>query len=170
MKWGLRKEKKIIIVFLVYSKYRKLPGIVDVHVPMPGLSYKIIISIRKSWPGQVNETIHAVWGDFEFGQRFKIVVVVDEGVDVRNPDQIEWAIANHVQPERDILIAPRCPDLGLDISQPPSKHGWTAKWGIDATLPTEEYRAEGAEPPPLCDDPDIKAKVEAQWEKYGINI
>jgi len=155
---------------VAYSKLKKASGVIDVYVPPHGCGFKLIISLRKSWPGQVNQIIQSVWGDMEFGYFFKNVVVVDEGVDVRNPDDVEWAIATHVQPDRDILIDPRCPETGVDPSQPYSKRGWTAKWGIDATMPTEEYRAEGAEPPPLCDDPDIKAKVEAQWEKYGINI
>lgn len=98
------------------------------------------------------------------------MVVVDDNVDVRNRDQVEWAIATHVQPDRDIMIASDCPGVGLDPSQPYSKRGSTARWGIDATMPVEEYRAEGTEPPPLCNDPDIKARVEAQWGKYGIGI
>jgi len=155
---------------VAYSKLKKASGVIDVYVPPHGCGFKLIISLRKSWPGQVNQIIQSVWGDTELGHFFKNVVVVDEGIDVRSPDDVEWAIATHVQPDRDILIDPRCPECGLDPSQLYSKRGLIAKWGIDATMPTEEYRAEGAEPPPLCDDPDIKAKVEAHWEKYGINI
>ncbi|MBI4187499.1 MAG: UbiD family decarboxylase [Chloroflexi bacterium] len=155
---------------LAYSKLKKIPGVVDVHAPLPACCFKLIVSVRKSWPGYVNEIIQSVWGDVELAYFFKNVVVVDEDVDVRNPAHVEWAIATHVQPDRDIMIAPRCPELGLDPSQPISRRGWTAKWGVDATMPVEEYRAEGAEPPALCNDPHIKARVEAQWQKYGINL
>ena len=156
--------------YLAYEKYKKLSGVVDVYLPPESCGFKLILSVRKLWPGYVNEIIHAVWGDMELGSFFKIVVVVDEGIDVRNPAQVEWAIGNHVQPERDMLIAKRCPTTGLDVSQPYSKRLWSSKCGIDATLPTEEYEAEGTEPPRLCDDPEIKARVEAQWEKYGIDM
>jgi UbiD family decarboxylase len=153
-----------------YSKLKKITGVVDVHIPPPGVCFKLIISLRKSWRGQVNQIIQYVWGDPELAHVFKNVVVVDEHVDIHNPAHVEWAVATHVQPDRDIIIVPQCPELGLDPSQVYSKRGWTSKWGIDATIPTEAYEAEGTESPKLCDDPDIKARVEAQWEKYGINL
>ncbi|MBI4186855.1 MAG: UbiD family decarboxylase [Chloroflexi bacterium] len=161
--WGKSME------CLAYTKLRKIPGVMDVHLVHAACSFKLLVSIRKSWPGHVNQVIHAVWGDDELAHLLKNVVVVDENVDIRNNAQVEWAVAVHVQPDRDILIARNCPEIGLDPSQPYSKQGLTAKWGIDATMPVEAYRAEGTEPPLLCDDPDIKAKVEAQWQKYGLN-
>ncbi|MBI4187113.1 MAG: UbiD family decarboxylase [Chloroflexi bacterium] len=157
--------------YLIYERLRKLPGVIDVHMPREGCAFKLIIALRKSWPGHVNQIIQSVWGDLDLGLSFRYIVVVDEGVDIRNPAHVEWAVSNYVQPDRDILIAPRSPGGGggLDVSQPYSKRRWSAKWGVDATLPTEEYEAEGTKAPELCDDPDIKAKVEAQWGKYGIN-
>ncbi|MBI4185935.1 MAG: UbiD family decarboxylase [Chloroflexi bacterium] len=155
--------------YLAYSKLKKLPGVVDVHAPRHGCAFKLVISLRKLWPGHVNEIIHAVWGDPNL-HRFKYVVVVDENVDIRNPVHVEWAVSNYVQPDRDILIARRSPGGVLDVSQPYSRRGWSAHWGVDATMPSEEYQAEGTEAPELCDDPDIKAKVEARWQKYGINL
>lgn len=155
--------------YCLYPKLKKLPGVIDVHVPPEGCGFKLVISLRKLWNGHVNQIIHAVWGDIE-ALSIKQVVVVDEGIDVRDPAQVEWAVSNYVQADRDIQIATRCPEPGLVISQPPSKRYWTAKWGVDATLPTEEYKAEGAKPPTLCNDPHIKARVEAQWDKYGIKM
>ena len=62
-------------------------------------------------------------------QRPKLVVVVDPDIDVRNPDQVEWAIAFRSQPARDVIIigdlpggtlAPRSPaDVTLlDLDRP----------------------------------------------------
>jgi len=153
-----------------YSVLRKINGVVDVHSPAGSIALKLIVSIRKTLPGQVNGIIHSVWGNPRLVRRFKSIIVVDDNVDVRDPDQVEWALATHVQADRNIMIASRCPGVGLDPSQPHSKRGWTAKYSIDATMPVEEYRAEGKEPPLMCDDLDIKARVEARWEKYGINV
>lgn len=157
------------IEYPLYDRLKKTTGVVDIHMPYSGILLQLIISVKKYWKGQVFQLINAVLGD-EVGHDFKFVVVVDENVDIRNLDQVNWAIVNHVQPDRDMLIIPRSPGWELDVSQPYSKRGWSSHIGIDATLPTEEYEAEGTKPPPLCDDPHIKAKVEAQWDKYGIHF
>lgn len=151
----------------LWERIRKLPGVVDIHVPFAGTLYYLVVSIRKSFKGHVNQLISWIFGD-DF--HFKFVVVVDEDIDIRNPAHVTWAIVNHVQPDRDMVIIPQSPEVELDVSQPYSKRGWSAKLGMDATMPTELYEAEGTKPPLLCDDPHIKAKVEAQWDKYGINI
>ncbi|MBI4187129.1 MAG: UbiD family decarboxylase [Chloroflexi bacterium] len=156
--------------YVLYPKVMKLPGVVDVHIPRHSCGFKAIVSMKKLWPGHVNEVIHAIWGDIDLGHFFRYVIVVDDNIDIRDPDRVGWAVSNYVQPDRDIMIAPRCIIDGLDPSMPYSKRFTTAKWGVDATMPTEEYEAEGTQAPPLCDDPDIKARVVAQWQKYGIKL
>ncbi|MBI4186100.1 MAG: UbiD family decarboxylase [Chloroflexi bacterium] len=156
--------------YLLYKALKKVDGVVDVSVPIWSSGFHAIVSIRTLRRGQPLEIMQKIWSDPEFGSLIKHVIVVDEGVDVRNPKEVEWAIANLVQGDRDILVIPRCLGESLDVSQSYSKRDWLAHTGIDATMPIYEYEAEGTEPPPLCDDPDIKAKVVAQWQKYGINI
>ncbi|MBI4187130.1 MAG: UbiD family decarboxylase [Chloroflexi bacterium] len=156
--------------YLLYSRFKGYSGVVDMHMPYSGTLYILYVSMRKFWKGQVNQLINAILGDIECGTIIKLVVVVDDNVNVRDINHVNWAIANHVQPDRDIVIIPRGPEWELDAAQPYSKRGWSAHMGIDATLPVEEYEAEGTQAPPLCDDPDIRAKVVAQWQKYGIKI
>jgi 3-polyprenyl-4-hydroxybenzoate decarboxylase len=98
----------------------------------------------------------------------KHVVVVDDDIDVHNPSEVEWAIATRVQADRDVTIIPRCQGVKKDVSQCPSKRLWTAKMGIDATIPIFDYQDEGETPPFRCDDGDVKRKVETSWKKYGI--
>ncbi|MEE9325638.1 MAG: UbiD family decarboxylase [Dehalococcoidia bacterium] len=156
--------------YALYERLKEINGVVDVHVPLWASGRHAIVSVRQVRRGIPMQIMHRVWADPEFGALIKHVIVVDEDIDVRNPREVEWAIANLVQGDRDIVIIPRCCGEELDVSQPPSKSMWSAKMGIDATMPIYEYKAEGAELPSPCHDPDIKAKVEAQWEKYGINI
>jgi UbiD family decarboxylase len=156
--------------YTLFSKLKRFSGVMDIHMPFSGCLYVLYVAIRKYWKGQVNQLISAILGDIEVGCILKFVVVVDENVDIRNPGDVTWAIANHVQPDRDTFIIPHGPEWELDVAQPYSQRGWSAHMGIDATLPTEVYEAEGTKAPPLCDDPDIRAKVVSQWEKYGINI
>src|SRR5207244_11740505 len=67
----------------------------------------------------------------------KNVVIVDDDSNVYNPMDVEWAIANRVQSDKDILIVTNVRGKPLDPSLPPTPHGvvpTTAKVGIDATI------------------------------------
>ena len=154
--------------YLIYKELMGIDdGVTDVHMPLWTSGHQVNVSLRTLRPGHPFQIMQKIWGS-RLGNHVKNVVIVDEGVDIRNPGEVDWAMANLVQGDRDVLICPRCPQDGLDSSQPYSRRFMTAKLGIDATTPVYEYKAEGREPPPTCHDPDIVAKVEAQWEKYGI--
>jgi len=60
------------------------------------------------------------------------VIVVDEDVDVHDPEQVEWAVATRFQPDRDMLVAS---DALGSILDPSTTRGIGAKWGLDATRP-----------------------------------
>jgi UbiD family decarboxylase len=130
------------------------------------VGFELIISMRVTSRGQVRQVIQKVFGDPDVGGYIKHITVVGEGIDIRNRDDVAWAVATHVQADRDLMIIPRCPQTSLDASQ--TSRNWGTKMGIDATGPTFDYQEEGREFPSLCDDPDITARVQAQWDKYGI--
>jgi 2,5-furandicarboxylate decarboxylase 1 len=73
--------------------------------------------------------------------------VVDPDIDVRNPDQVEWAIAFRTQPARDVIIVDGLPGgtLGpsIDGSIPLNRRVGSAM-GIDATFPfgADEQKAD----------------------------
>ena len=64
--------------------------------------------------------------------------MVDPDIDVRNPDQVEWAITFRTQPARDVIIIDDLPggtlDPSLDGSLPLDRRVGSAM-GIDATFP-----------------------------------
>jgi vanillate/4-hydroxybenzoate decarboxylase subunit C len=63
----------------------------------------------------------------------KFVIVVDDFVDPFNLDQVMWALATRVNPDRHISIISNCPGMPLDpSSDPPGMH---SKVIIDATTP-----------------------------------
>ena len=63
----------------------------------------------------------------------KVVIVVDEYVDPFNLEQVMWAIASRVKPDKDVAIIPNCPGMPLDPSSNPA--GMHTKMIIDATTP-----------------------------------
>lgn len=63
----------------------------------------------------------------------KIIIVVDEFVDPFNLEQVMWALASRVKPDKDVAIIPNCPGMPLDPSSYPA--GMHTKMIIDATTP-----------------------------------
>ena len=69
----------------------------------------------------------------------KSVVVVDEDIDLRNPEEIQWALATRFQADRDLVVLPNLQGSVIDPSAGPS--ATTCKTGLNATYP-EEKKAE----------------------------
>ena len=65
--------------------------------------------------------------------RPKLVVVVDDDIDPRDPVMVEWAMATRFQADQDLLVIPRQAGAPLDPSTPAPRLG--AIMGIDATRP-----------------------------------
>jgi UbiD family decarboxylase len=99
------------------------------------------ISMRPTYSTQARDVILAALSV----ARLKLLVVVDDDIDVRNADQIEWAIATRFQADRDLIVIPRQRGMFLDPSTPAL--GVTAIMGIDATRPLGEDFAEVADVP-----------------------
>ncbi|MGE5237602.1 MAG: menaquinone biosynthesis decarboxylase, partial [Chloroflexota bacterium] len=81
------------------------PEIRDFNLPMEGVFHNAaLISIRKSYPGHAKKVIHGLWGK---GQMMfsKLLIVVDEDVDVQNISYTAWRVLNNVDWRRDIVIS-----------------------------------------------------------------
>jgi 4-hydroxy-3-polyprenylbenzoate decarboxylase/2,5-furandicarboxylate decarboxylase 1 len=65
--------------------------------------------------------------------RPKLVIVVDDDINPRDPAQVEWAMAYRVQPDRDVVIVDRLRGVPLDPSSP--EPGVGSVMAIDATRP-----------------------------------
>ena len=61
----------------------------------------MLVSIRKSYPGQARKVMNAIWS---LGQAMftKCIIVVDEDCDVQNIGEVVLRVANNIDPERDI--------------------------------------------------------------------
>jgi UbiD family decarboxylase len=62
----------------------------------------------------------------------KVVIVVDEDVNIFDPSDVLWALVFRSQPDHDIIVIPGARGHVLD---PTSAEGITAKVGFDATAP-----------------------------------
>lgn len=107
---------------------RLVPGMIEIHSPVDttGLTY---VKIRKTKPGE----------GIEIGRKlaalipiYKVVVVVDEDVDVLDSKQVNMAIGSRWQPNTASLIMEGLRGMPLDPSI--DKEGKTSKIVIDATV------------------------------------
>jgi 4-hydroxy-3-polyprenylbenzoate decarboxylase len=156
--------KAVERVFLPVMKL-SIPEIVDINLPPEGVFHNLmIVSIRKSYPGQARKVMNGIWS---LGQAMftKCVVVVDEDCDVQDLAEVTLRVTNNIDPERDIQFT-MGPVDSLDHASRLPNYG--SKMGIDAT---RKWAAEGFQrswPEELKMTPEIKARVDAIWKKLGI--
>jgi len=113
---------------------RSVPGVRAVHVPLSGCGlFHAYISIKKTAKGQAKQAILTALG---IDHCLKLVVVVDEDVNVYNESDVLWAISTRFQADKDLVMVPRTMGVILDPSA--SEDGLTARMGLDATKPLHE--------------------------------
>jgi 4-hydroxy-3-polyprenylbenzoate decarboxylase len=158
--------KAVERIFLPMMKMT-IPEIVDINLPPEGVFHNLmLVSIRKSYPGQARKVMSAIWS---LGQAMftKCIVVVDEDCDVQDIGEVTLRVTNNIDPERDIQFT-MGPIDSLDHASRMPNYG--SKMGIDAT---RKWKAEGFErpwPAMLEMDRETKARVDAIWAKLGIDI
>jgi len=141
-----------------------IPDLADLEMPLSGaVRHLALASICKTYAGQARQIASALRAlrPWMFA---KVLVLVDQDVDVRDDAQVQAAITAHVDPGRDVFFQEGAPDP-LDPAGPPDALG--RRMAIDATtkLP-EERRAPHA---PLATTSDaIQRLVADRWEQYGL--
>lgn len=142
-----------------------VPEIIDYNLPVEGVFHNLcIVKIKKRYPGHAQKVMNAIWG---LGQMMftKIIVVVDEWVDVQNLNEVLWVTANNIDPERDTMFVKGPIDVLDHSSRAP---GFGSKMGIDATkkLPEEGFTREW---PPVIDmSPEVKKRIDDLWGQLGL--
>jgi len=109
---------------------RSFTNIIDVHLAVGGVCrYHLYVQIAKKSEGEAKNVI---LGAFGAHYDLKQVIVVDEDVDIHDPQQVEWAVATRFQADRDLVVVSGAQGSLVD---PSTDHGTSAKMGLDATRP-----------------------------------
>jgi len=157
--------KAVERIFLPMMKMT-IPEIVDINLPAEGVFHNLmLVSIRKSYPGQARKVMSAIWS---LGQAMftKCIVVVDEDCDVQDIGEVTLRVTNNIDPERDIQFT-MGPIDSLDHASRLPNYG--SKMGIDAT---RKWKAEGFErpwPAMLEMDKATKEKIDGIWARLEID-
>ncbi|MEM6822737.1 MAG: menaquinone biosynthesis decarboxylase [Verrucomicrobiota bacterium] len=142
-------------IFLPILKMN-IPEIVDLALPPEGVFHNLVfVSIKKQYPYQAFKVANGLWG---MGQMMfsKIIVVVDDDVDVHSSFDVMFHLCANVDPERDTIFT-KGPCDSLDHA--PNEPNIGSHMAIDATrkLPGEGYRRDW---PDACQHPpEVIAKV-----------
>ncbi|MFH1100750.1 MAG: UbiD family decarboxylase [Methanobacteriota archaeon] len=134
-----RLEHKILMGMpkepTIYDEVSKVATCKNVLVTMGGGSWLHgVVQIQKKHADDGKKAIDAA---FIGHKSMKHVVVVDDDVDIYNPNAIEWAIATRFQAHNDLVVKYDQPGSSLDPSskQEGGKKALTDKVGVDATIP-----------------------------------
>jgi len=145
---------------------KQFSEIVDFYLPPEGCSYRMaVVSIKKQYPGHAKRVMFGIWSYLRQFMYTKFIIVVDDDINIRNWQEVIWAITTRVDPVRDTLRVENTPIDYLDFASPVS--GLGGKMGLDATnkWPGETQREWGT---PIVMDAGVKAKVDAMWGELGL--
>ena len=144
---------------------KMLPEIVDMNFPAEGIfNNAVIVSIKKSYHGQARKVAHALWG---LGQLMftKVIIVVDEWVDVHNLSEVAWLGFMNIDPKRDCFFVEGPVDT-LNHASPEWNFG--SKMGIDATAKLPQEGHPRPWPEVIEMSPEMKAQVTRRWAEYSL--
>lgn len=126
---GMPKEPTI------FNEVNKVCECSDVYITPGGCSWlHAVVQIKKQNPDDGKKAIEAA---FEGHKSLKHCVIVDDDIDIYNPNDVEWAIATRFQADKNTVIIPNQPGSSLDPSGDltEGKKARTCKMGLDATIP-----------------------------------
>ncbi len=142
------------------------PEIVDMNLPLEGVFHNCaILSIKKRYPGHVHKLLNSLWG---LGQMMytKMIIVVDDDVDVQDLSKVMWKVFNNIDAERDLIMS-KGPLDTLDHASPRARFG--TRLGIDATRkgPLDDHHREW--PDDIVMSEEVKEKVSRRWKELGLD-
>jgi 4-hydroxy-3-polyprenylbenzoate decarboxylase len=142
-------------------------GIEDVldvwPLAVPGVT---VVQVRQRYPGHAMKAALAASG--EYMGRF--VVVVDEDINPRDPEEVLWAIGTRCDPETAVTILKGCQSSALDPRIPPERkkrRDFTSSRAIiDACKPYDWIKEF---PPTNIASPELRTKVLEKWKEIFVS-
>lgn len=130
------------------------PDLVDIHMPQGAQQRFVLVSMKKDAAGQSRALLDKLWPWLQPLSDARFVVLCDDDVNVRDWNDVIWAITTRMDPARDTI-------------QYPATEGQSSKLALDATnkFDGEVQREWGT---PIQKDPQLVAKIDAIWDKLGI--
>jgi UbiD family decarboxylase len=112
---------------------QRFPGVKKVHFHgAGGVGLLAIVAMQQHTKYEARNMLATMLS----AQGTKVVIAVDEDVDVFDLDKVMWAVCTRSQADKDLIVLPRTAAFQLDPSAP--ERGVLTTMGIDATKPYGE--------------------------------
>jgi 2,5-furandicarboxylate decarboxylase 1 len=114
----------------VHARLKEMvPTLKALNFPKSGTHFHAYMSMKKLAEGQPRHALMLLLG---LDPYLKLVVAVDEDVNVFDEEEVLWAIATRFQADTDMFMVP---DVFCNRLDPSSREGMSAKLALDATAP-----------------------------------
>ncbi|MFK5970429.1 MAG: 4-hydroxy-3-polyprenylbenzoate decarboxylase [Candidatus Marithrix sp.] len=145
---------------------KQFPEIIDFYLPPEGCSYRMaIVSINKQYPGHAKRIMFGIWSFLRQFMYTKFIIITDADINVRDWQDVIWAVTTRMDPVRDTTIIENTPIDYLDFASPVS--GLGGKIGFDATNKWQgETQREWGKPVSM--NKAVKNKIDDIWNELGI--
>jgi len=149
-------------------------GVSQVSFPAGGDPwFSAIVAIKKTYPSHGLDAGRLLLSS-KVGKFTKLVIVVDDDINVFDLNQVLWAVNVRLQAGRDIYITHNESGSRLDPSVQHQSIGITDKMIMDATWtttpdfpPRDDWGGE-VHPPEVATSEELRSQVEKRWKEYGI--
>ena len=129
-------RKYVLEASLLKTLGAAVPIVRDVEMTAGGLHrFHAVVQVEKSSEMHDGWQRNAILASFGALKDLDQVIVVDADIDIRNPQDIEYAVATRVEASTDLIVVPGT--RGHEYVRV-SRNGIRAKLGIDATIPFAE--------------------------------
>ena len=147
---------------------KQFPEVQDCFLFPEACSYRLMaVSIKKQYIGHAKQIMFGIWSYLKQFTYTKFIIVVDDDINIRDWEDIIWAMTTRMDPARDTVIIENTPIDYLDFASPVS--GLGSKIGFDATnkWPGETSREWGKS---VEMDTQTKKRVDDIWKELGIFV
>jgi 2,5-furandicarboxylate decarboxylase 1 len=129
-------RKYVMEASLLKALQASVPIIHDAEMTAGGLHRFIaVLSVKKTSPQQEGLQRNAILAAFATLKDLDLVIAVDDDIDIRDPVDVEYALATRMEASRDLFVIPDA--RGHEYIRA-GNNGIVSKLGIDATVPFEE--------------------------------
>jgi 2,5-furandicarboxylate decarboxylase 1 len=129
-------RKYVLEASLLKVLQAAVPIVIDADMSAGGLHrFHAVVQVRKSTPQHDGLQRNAILAAFGALKDLDLVIAVDDDIDIRDPHDVEYALATRMEASRDLLVMPAA--RGHEYVRV-GQNGIRTKLGIDATVPFGE--------------------------------
>ncbi|MDY6864199.1 MAG: UbiD family decarboxylase [Thermodesulfobacteriota bacterium] len=102
---------------MIYAQAKKnAPEIAGVYCFDGTWALMASVSMKKEFEGQIHQVANAFFAT-HVGKWTKVLVIVDDDINVYDKEDLVWAMMSRYQPEFDTYVIPRVAGIGIDPSE-----------------------------------------------------